>query len=108
MTDAFLPRPLAAAVLASPLAALPVGPDYARPGLSAPAQFHHAAPALTRAGETERAFWERMGDPVLAQLIEDALRDNRELHIALARLERARALMGEAGRDYLPTVRAGA
>ena len=108
MTDAFHPRPLAAAVLATLLAACAVGPDYVRPTLDAPARFHHADPALTRAGETERAFWERMGDPVLAQLIEDALRDNRELHIALARLERARALLGEAGRDYLPTVRAGA
>ncbi|KAA2284119.1 efflux transporter outer membrane subunit [Arenimonas fontis] len=107
MTDALLPRPLAAAVLASLLAACAVGPDYVRPTMDAPAQFHRADLVLTRASETEHAFWERLGDPVLAQLIEDALRDNRELHIALARLERARALLGEAGRDYLPTVRAG-
>ena len=90
------------------LTACAVGPSYQRPELHSPAAFHAADPALTRAAKVEQAFWHRLGDPVLAQLVEDALVANHDLRIALARLERARALLGEARQDRWPSLRAEA
>ena len=104
-------RILATTLLAATLTTLTAcaaGPDYVRPALPAAAAFAQAEPALTRAAQIEHEFWRRLGDPELVRLVEDALRDNHDLRIALARLERARALLGEAQRDRWPAIRAEA
>jgi NodT family efflux transporter outer membrane factor (OMF) lipoprotein len=65
-----------------------------------------AAPAETVAGDAQ--FWRTIGDPVLAGLVERALRENTDLRIAFARYESANALLRGAKFDRLPTVRARA
>ncbi|GAB2510271.1 efflux transporter outer membrane subunit [Lysobacter humi (ex Lee et al. 2017)] len=104
-------RPLALATLAVALAACTVGPDHVRPGTPVPDRFVRGAelPASTTAvADPAAPFWHRVGDPVLAALIDDALLANRDLQAALANLDRARALLRGARLDRLPTVTAGA
>lgn len=117
---------LASPVLALALAACSVGPDYVRPDLPAPAAFHAAPAAAPDATGTatdiaavtdpgasspvaaDHRFWERFGDPLLVELVEDALAANHDLRIALARYDRANALLRGAKFDGFPTVTAGA
>ena len=54
------------------------------------------------------AFWRGFGDPQLDALVDDALRANHDLRIALARLDRADALLRGAKFDRLPTITADA
>lgn len=96
------------AAISTLLAACAVGPDYRRPDVPVPDEF--AAPNLAQfeSAEVDREFWKAFDDPLLAELIEDALRSNHDVRIAFARLREARALRGEARLDLAPTVTAEA
>jgi len=62
-----------------------VGPDYARPNLDVPAAWRIDYP---KAAEVANAkWWKQFGDPVLNGLIEAALRENRDVRIAAARVD---------------------
>lgn len=52
----------------------------------------------------DAAWWTAFGEPRLDALVETALRDNRDLRAALARLEAAAAARTIAGADGLPQV----
>lgn len=100
------PSRLAPLTIALLLAGCTVGPDMVRPSLPEVATFpgaalHPASPTNVRAGE---AFWRAFGDPVLDGLVDDALVANHDLRIALATLDRAEALLGEARAGALPRV----
>src|SRR5690606_24599290 len=103
---------LTASVLASALlAACAVGPDHVRPQTAVPAQFGAAeaepvGDATTSQPAFDDAFLQGMGDPLLAHLVNDALRANHDLRLALARHDRASALLRGARFDALPTITA--
>ena len=110
---------LTSTVLALALAACSVGPDYVRPELPAPTVFHGApampdadagvdAEAAAPAPTADDRFWHGFGDPLLMDLVEDALVANHDLRIALARYDRANALLRGAKFDRFPTVTASA
>lgn len=105
--NARLSLTVAAAVL---LSACAVGPDYVAPD----APTTPAAYARVEGGDWAQtdapllSFWEAFDDPVLDRLVQDALAANRDLRIAIARIDEARALRGEARLDQLPTVQANA
>jgi multidrug efflux system outer membrane protein len=90
------------AATASAVAA--VGPDYARPAVTAPAAYRDvawksAAPADTFArGE----WWKLFADPALDALETRALAANQDLRAAAARVEQARAAAGIAVSAYWP------
>jgi multidrug efflux system outer membrane protein len=99
------------AALTLALSACAAGPDFVRPDAPAPDRFAasalyaaEAAPAATDGA----AFWRGFGDPRLDALVDDALRANHDLRIALARLDRADALLRGARFDRLPTITAEA
>lgn len=107
---------LAAAALGTLLTACAVGPNYREKAPSAPRDFEQAAasPSDASSGGTSgdsfehsapaAQFWTVFGDPTLSELIVRSLHDNLDLHIALARLNEARALRREALYDFAPTV----
>jgi multidrug efflux system outer membrane protein len=98
---------LAALCMIATLAACAVGPNY-RPKPPPPADFS-AVPLDTYVQESPaRQFWTVFGDATLSDLIAQALRGNQDLHVAVARLNEARALRQEALFDYAPTVTANA
>ncbi len=81
-------------------------PAYQRPAAPVPQQF------VTNVPETEATAlpdWQTyFPDPALHALIETALVNNRDMQIALARIEEARALAGVARADRFPTLEAQA
>ena len=56
-----------------------------------PAPSSEQGPAASTEGEPEAAWWERFGDPVLADLIRRAAYENRDVKIAAERVRAARA-----------------
>lgn len=92
---------LAAAILS----ACAVGPDYVRPEAANPVAFAQSEPGATIAPVSDAAFWTTFDDATLARLIEETLTSNLDLQAALARLDRANALLRGAKLDRYPTVR---
>ena len=74
------------ATLAAALAAgCSVGPDYARPDVATPDKWRIEYQQAAETANTQ--WWEQFDDPVLDQLIGTALRENRDLLIAAARID---------------------
>lgn len=89
------------------LAACAVGPDYREPRLATPDQFDGVSTAQP-VTDVEQDFWKSFDDDTLNELIEDALRANHDIRIAMTHLREARAIRGEARLDFAPTVTADA
>lgn len=102
------PRSLRAALLSvSALlsACSAVGPDYAPPQRTVPATWQQARTAgLADGMPLDGAFWTTFGDPLLTQLVEQALRANLDLRGAYAKLAGAQALRGVAAADRWPAL----
>lgn len=98
---------LLAASVSIVLAACAVGPDYQRPNAPTADEFVASA-ANVEDSDVERDFWKAFNDPLLNELVEDSLRANHDVRIALSRLREARALRGESRLDLAPTVTASA
>lgn len=80
-----------------------VGSDYVAPETALPPAWREE-PGLA-SGPTElAAWWQRLEDPVLDELVARATRANLDLHEALARLREARALRGVAAGELYPSV----
>jgi len=94
----------ALALLASVLAGCAAaGPDYRRPALALPEAYSPAGAA----GEIPDRWWSLFGAPALDRLVDEALAANRDLAVAAARVEEARALAGVARGERFPQVDAG-
>ena len=77
-----------------------------RSAITLPAVYDHAAPA--RADNTDiRRWWQAWHDPVLNQLITEALTNNPDLAIARSRLKEAQATVHLADADRGATIGAG-
>jgi multidrug efflux system outer membrane protein len=81
-----------------------VGPDYRRPEVNAPAAFRSEAGPREAASLADLPWWEVFDDPVLQGLVREALAGNYDLRIAVARVERARALAGVARAEFFPWI----
>ncbi|MCL4799872.1 MAG: efflux transporter outer membrane subunit [Burkholderiales bacterium] len=79
------PRRVAALFTACLLAGCAVGPDYVRPTTDVPAQWRIDYEKAADVANTK--WWSAFGDPALNQLIEEALRENRDVRIAAARVD---------------------
>lgn len=78
-----------------------VGPDYQSPSLDAPPAFRGADPTDSDVALSRR-WWKLFDDPVLDELIEQALAHNQDLQAAAYRVDQARALAGEARAELFP------
>lgn len=83
-----------------------VGPDYQRPVTPTAAGYDDAPTRLSPANDhrVAKEWWRDFGDPDLDRTIAGALKENQGLKAALARVEQARALTGEARSAFLPNV----
>jgi multidrug efflux system outer membrane protein len=87
------------------LAACAVGPDYREPETEVADNFD--AEALLGGagqGEVEREWWRQFGDPLLDGLVDTAVRNNRDVAAATARLLEARAQRRERLFNLLPSI----
>ena len=90
-------------VLATALVAgCAMGPDYERPQVPDPEGYDQ--PTVPGSSIANLAWWELFQDPVLVELIETALFNNKEMAIAAARIEEARAALGFVRADQFPNV----
>jgi multidrug efflux system outer membrane protein len=101
-----LPRRLCAA-LAAGLAVLVtgctvVGTDYARPPIVSPEAWRIDYRAAADAANA--AWWKQFGDPVLEQLIDEALRENRDLVVAAARIDQFLGRLATTRSQFYPQV----
>ena len=82
-----------------------VGPDYVRPPVDAPAAWRLTEPQAKDLANT--AWWEQFGDPVLNELVATALRENKDLLIASARVDEFAGKYGFVRSGLFPQVGAG-
>jgi multidrug efflux system outer membrane protein len=78
-------RIVASAVAAALASACTVGPDYVRPNVPTPDKWRIDYPQAAEVANTR--WWEQFRDPALDQLIETALRENKDVWIAAARVD---------------------
>ncbi|MEW6688265.1 MAG: efflux transporter outer membrane subunit [Pseudomonadota bacterium] len=86
------------------LAGCAAAPDYKRPAVELPAAWKESAPAAVQDGR----WWAIYGDAALNSLVEDSLKANADLAVAIARVDEARALVRDAEASFYPTVDANA
>jgi multidrug efflux system outer membrane protein len=97
-------RGLGVALLATVLlAGCAVGPDYRRPPVAEPQAFR-GQPTAETASLADLPWWEAFHDPVLRDLIREALGGNYSVQIAAARVQEARAHLGEARSKFFPSI----
>jgi len=84
-----------------------LGPDYERPVVPEPAS-HRSQAANVRNDESlaNLSWWELFKDPQLQILIETAIQENKDLRLAVARIDEARAQLGLSRSELFPQVNA--
>jgi len=92
-------------LLATPtiiVASCAMGPDYERPEVPVPESYQ--APAVPGVSFANLEWWELFDDQELVELVKTALVNNKELAIAMARIEEARASLGFVRADQFPNL----
>ncbi len=94
--------PLLAAVLTG---CMSLAPPYEQPPMPVPRTFPESAPAAQSAVNAIEIGWkDYFADPALQDLIADALANNRDLRLAVQRVEEALAMYGIRRADQFPTI----
>ncbi len=84
------------------LSSCALGPDYERPALDVPAEYNEykeSSESIANIG-----WWELFKDHQLHELIETALEENKDLRIALARIQEANAGVTIVRSEQFPTI----
>jgi multidrug efflux system outer membrane protein len=97
---------LAAALLALAGAGCALGPNYKRPAVPTPPTWREI-PAAEAESLANTTWWTLYDDPLLQELIRIALVENKDLKIAVERIEEARARYGFAKADFWPWLDVG-
>ena len=84
------------------LAGCTIGPDYVRPATPLPAAYGETAGSEQAA--VNPRWWTLFGDATLDRLIDQALQNNADLRLAIARVEQADAVAREAGASFFPEI----
>jgi multidrug efflux system outer membrane protein len=79
-----------------------MGPDYERPEIDTPVSY--IQPVQEGESFANMPWWDLLQDPQLQELIRIALEENKDLGIAVARIEEFRAVLGVTRADQFPTV----
>ena len=94
-------RRLLAASLALLAGGCAVGPNYKRPSVPVPPTWREL-PAAEAESLANTPWWQMFDDPQLQELIRIALQENKDLKIAVERVEEARARYGFTKADLWP------
>jgi multidrug efflux system outer membrane protein len=93
---------IAAVLLCEAVAGCMVGPDYHRPEVAAPTAYLYEPKEATVVADVE--WWRRFDDPVLDQLIVEALANNKNIKIAAANVEQAAGVLQSTRSPLFPQV----
>ena len=86
------------------LSACAIGPNYKPPAVDLPPEYRDAAPPVDAGSIADLPWWDLFDDPVVKDLIDEALRRNYDLQIAASRVEQARYAVGVTRADLMPQV----
>ncbi|MET0151324.1 MAG: efflux transporter outer membrane subunit [Candidatus Binatia bacterium] len=86
------------------LAGCELGPNYLRPALPLPQSWRSPAPQAEPASLANLSWWELFRDEELRGLVGAALEANKDLQIAVSRVDQARARVGLARSDQFPRI----
>ncbi|WP_051822677.1 efflux transporter outer membrane subunit [Desulfonatronum thiodismutans] len=111
MQAAFALRSLILLVAVTMTACVTVGPGYTPPELNVPAEWNRLDTSVDPATHAAAAddlsqWWRGFGDPLLSELVEEALQVGPDLRGARAGLREARARRGVAAAEGFPSVTA--
>src|SRR5882757_1751463 len=81
-----------------------LGPDYRTPESRLATNFENST---GNTQEPPREFWGRFDDPILSALVEDALKANHDVRIAVANLREARAARLGVDAQAYPVISSG-
>jgi multidrug efflux system outer membrane protein len=84
------------------LASCMVGPDYERPEVATPEAF--ISDQAQGESIANLGWWALFDDPQLESLIQVSLEENRDLRVAIARVDEARARLGISRSELFPTI----
>jgi multidrug efflux system outer membrane protein len=84
-----------------------VGPKYKRPVIQPPDKYYTEGNTQSNS-LADAPWWELFKDPVLQDLIREALKNNYDVAVAASRVEQARAQAGVAKSAYFPQIGYGA
>jgi multidrug efflux system outer membrane protein len=84
------------------LASCTVGPDYIKPSPDTPPAWRLEYEAA--AGLADLAWWEGFGDPALNSLIREALKENKDLKIAAARVDQFLGSLDTTRSQFFPQI----
>lgn len=82
-----------------------VGPDFQRPSIDSPASWRIEYPQAADVANT--AWWRQFDDPALNELIDIALRQNRDLVIAAARVDQFLGRLQSTRSQFYPQLNYG-
>ncbi|CAH1661167.1 RND efflux system, outer membrane lipoprotein CmeC [Chelatococcus asaccharovorans] len=97
-------RLLGMLIMTTGLAGCVVGPDYQKPDLTLPATWGAAQPAKSSRPPQLAEWWRRLNDPLLNDLIQEAVAGNLDVATAKAKIREARASYRKAVGALLPSV----
>ncbi len=89
------------------LAGCMLGPDYQRPVVPAPEVWRDGQSNADPASLADLAWWELFEDEELRGLVQAALEANKDLRIAVTRVDQARAQLGVTRAAQFPQIEAG-
>ena len=101
-------RALAVLIAAALSTGCLMGPDYQRPVVPTPATYRDAPPGQDATTIADLPWWSVFKDPELLNLLGEAVQNNRDLRVAIARVEEARALARIQKAQILPAIGANA
>lgn len=101
-------RLLTHVVLALVLTGCTLGPDYRRPAVATPETWREGPPTAEVASLADLPWWELFDDGELRSMVRTALEANKDLRIAVTRVEQARALAAVVRAGQFPQIGAGA
>ena len=104
ITPCFIRATLLACVIS--LNACTVGPDYVRPEPQMPEQWRTTTTETL--ADTDLLWWQGFNDPVLNQLITDAVGNNKNIQLARARVDQYLGALQTTRSAYFPQIGAGA
>jgi multidrug efflux system outer membrane protein len=99
MRAGYLVWPVAALTLAG---CINLGPDYERPEVETPEAY--IGQDIQEETLANLQWWDVFNDPALQALITESIGQNRDLRLAVARVNEARAQLGISFADQFPTV----
>lgn len=97
-------KPIFVLVSAMMLSGCQIWPDYLRPKVEVPTQFVEQTQQTAAENQITSKWWTLYQDPVLNELVDKALASNKDIRLAVAKIEESDAVLREVGAFLFPQV----